>query len=211
MIWLGIGREADPYFGLLYLGQLILLWLVAASGQAMVLGWRLPNSRRWGFLTFIGGVVATMGHTVAGFALARLWTELVGIQVRPFSVPLFFIQPNYLHQTLLFAVQGEVFGGLLALLQVAALPFRSRERLYLVALSAFVGAVSLDLVWLAAALVMMTSTSWYSGIVFRAVGLSVPVPPLLWILYSVLTGVALQYAITRWRRSERDAVTSAFD
>ena len=177
----------------------------------MVLRWRLPSGRRWGFLTFIGGVVATMGHTVAGFALARLWTELVGTQVRPFGVPLFFIQPNYLHQTLLLAVQGAVFGGLLALLQVAALPFRLRGRLYLVALSALVGAVSLDLVWLAIDLVMMTSTSWYSGILFRAVGLSVPVPPLLWILYSVLTGIALHYAIKRWRGSERDAITSAFD
>jgi chromate transport protein ChrA len=91
------------------------------------------------------------------------------------------------------------------------LPFGWRGRLYLVVLSAVVGAVSLDLVWFVAALVMTTSTSWYSGIVFRVVGLSVPVPALLWILYSTLTGMALHYAINRWRHSERDAITSAFD
>ena len=209
--WFGVAERLNPYLGLLYLSQLILFWLVAAGSQGMVLRWRLPHGRRWGFLTFIGGVVATMGYTVAGSALASAWTESLGVQVRPFGVPLFFIHPNYLHQTLFFAAQGAVFGGLLAFLQAGALPFRGRGRLYFVALSGFVGAVSLDLVWLAAALVMMTSTSWYSGIVFRAVGLSVPVPALLWILYSALTGIALQYAITRWHRSERHAITSAFD
>lgn len=78
-------------------------------------------------------------------------------------------------------------------------------------LSAFIGAASFDLVWFAAATVMTTSTSWHPGIVFRAVGLSVPVPPLLWIAYSVLTGIALHYAIKRWSSSVRDAITSAFD
>jgi len=209
--WLGVAERLNPYLGLLYLSQLILFWLVAAGGQGMVLRWRLPHGSRWGFLTFIGGVVATMGYTVAGSVLAPVWTEFLGVQVRPFGVPPFFFQPNYLQETLFIAAQGAVFGGILAFLQAAALPFGSRGRLYLVVLSAAVGAVSLDLVWLAATFFMMTSTSWYSGIVFRAVGLSVPVPALLWILYSALTGMALHYAITRWRRFEGDAITSAFD
>jgi hypothetical protein len=209
--WLGVAERLNPYVGLLYLTQLILFWLVAAGGQGMVLRWRLPHGRRWGFLTFIGGVVATMGYTVVGSVLAPLWTEFIRIQVRPLEVPLFFIQPNYLQETLFIAVQGAVFGGLLAFLQAAALPFGWRGRLYLVVLSAVLGAVSLDLVWLAAALIMMTSTSWYSGIVFHAVGLSVPVPALLWIVYSALTGMVLHYAINRWRRSERGAIMSAFD
>ena len=209
--WLGVAERLNPYLGLLYLSQLILFWLVAAGGQGMVLRWRLPHGRRWGFLTFIGGVVATMGYTVAGSVLAPLWIEFIGVQVRPLGVPLFFIQLNYLQETLFIAVQGAVFGGLLAFLQAAALPFGWRGRLYLVVLSAVVGAVSLDLVRFVAALVMTISTSWYSGIVFRVVGLSAPVPALLWILYSALTGMALYYAINRWRRSERDAITSAFD
>jgi hypothetical protein len=209
--WLGVAERLNPYLGLLYLTQLILFWLIAAGGQGMALRWRLPHGGRWGFLTFIGGVVANMGYTVAGSFLAPVWTELLGVRVRPFGVPLFFIQPNYFQETLFIAVQGAVFGGLLAFLQAAALPFGWRGRLYLVVLSAFVSAVSFDLVWFAAAFVMMTSTNWDSGIVFRAVGLSVPVPALLWILYSTLIGMALHYAINRWRRSERGAIISAFD
>ena len=152
-----------------------------------------------------------MSYTVAGSVLAPVWTEFIGVQVRPFGVPLFFIRPNYLQETLLIAVQGAVFGGLLAFLQATALPFGRRGRLYFVVLSAFVGAASFDLVWFVAASVMTTPTGWHPGIVFSAVGLSVPVPPLLWIAYSVLTGIALHYAIRRWRGSERDAITSAFD
>jgi hypothetical protein len=211
--WLGVAERLNLDVGLLYLSlsQLILFWLVAAGGQGMALRWRLPHGRRWGFLTFIGGMVATIGYMVAGSAFAPVWTEFLGVQVRQFGVPLFFIRPNYLQETLLIAAQGAVFGGLLAFLQATALPFGWRGRLYLVVLSAFVGAASLDLVWFVATLVMMTPTRGYSGFVFRAVGLSVPIPPLLWITYSALTGIALHYAIKRWRGSERDAITSAFD
>jgi hypothetical protein len=209
--WLGVAERLNPYVGLLYLTQLILFWLVAAGGQGMVLRWRLPHGGRWGFLTFIGGVVATMGYTVAGSVLAPVWTELLGVRVRPFGVPLFFIQPNYLQETLFIAVQGAVFGGLLAFLQAAALPFGWRGRLYLVVL---IGRCRSRLVGSRMVCRRLGDDDidhWYSGIVFRVVGLSVPVPALLWILYSTLTGMALHYAINRRRHSERDAITSAFD
>jgi len=129
--WLGIAERLNRYLALFYLSQLILFWLVAAGGQGMALHWLLPQGRRWGFLTFVGGMVATMGYTVAGLLLAPVWTEFLGVRVRPMETPLFFFQPNYLHQTLFLAVLGAVFGGLLAFLQAAALPFGWRRRPYL--------------------------------------------------------------------------------
>lgn len=209
--WLGVAVQPYSYLTPLYLSQLILFWLVAAGSQGMVLRWRLPHARRWGFLTFIGGVAATISYKVAGSVLASAWTEFLDVEIRPFGVPLFFIQLNYLQETLFIAVQGAVFGGALAFFQAGALPYGRRGRLYFVVLSAVVGAVSLDLVWLVAALVMMTPTSWYSGVVFRAAGLSDSIPALLWILYSASTGIALHYAIKQWHRSERDAIASSFD
>src|SRR4030095_2712638 len=68
--WLGVAGRLNPYLALLYLSQLILLWLVAAGGQGMVLRRLVPRGRRRGVLTCIGGVVAHMSYTVAGSALA---------------------------------------------------------------------------------------------------------------------------------------------
>jgi hypothetical protein len=211
--WFGLGERLQPYFGVVYLIQLILFWLMAAIGQWLVIRQRLPHGQRWGVMTFVGGAIATAGYTIAGSLLEPVWARLLGGRVHSLSVQLFFARPNYFHETVFLAVQGAVFGGLLALLQSLILPFRWPGRFYLVAASTLVGAVALDLVWCVAAPVMMGSSGWYwySGLLFRAVGLEVLISPLLWVIYSALIGIVLHYGMSRSRRSEQDAITSSFD
>jgi hypothetical protein len=172
---------------------------------------RLPHGGRWGFMTFFGGMVATMLYTAAGPLLQSVWMQLFGVRVNPVGVALFLFQTNNLHQTFFFALQGAIFGAAFASLQSLASPFRWRGRVSFVALSTLAGAVALAFVWFSHATIVMTSLGAYTGIVLGLVGVTSFVSPLLWVTYSVITGVGLHHLMSRWRRSQQDTIASAFD
>ena len=214
--WFGLGERLQPYFGVVYLIQLIiqfiLFWLMAAIGQWLVIRQRLPHGQRWGVMTFVGGTIATVGYSIAGSLLEPVWAKFLGVRVHSLDLPLFFQRQHYVHEAVFLAVQGAVFGGLLALLQSLVASFRGLGRFYLIAFSALAGAVALNLVWCVASLTMTSGGwYWYSEFVLRSAGLEVLVPPLLWVLYSAFIGIGLHYALNRRRRSAEDAIISSFD
>src|SRR5262249_44145785 len=99
LIRLGLTEQLSRYTGLLYLGQLIAFWLIAALGQSFVMRRRLPHSRRWGFMTFCGGLVATFAYPTLGALLQPIWTDLFGVRVYPVGKALFVFHTSNLHET----------------------------------------------------------------------------------------------------------------
>jgi hypothetical protein len=162
-------------------------------------------------MTFFGGLVATFVYIAAGWFLQPLWTELFRVRVNPVGLALFLFQTDNVAQTLFFSVQGAIFGCVFASLQSLTSPFSWRGRVSFVALSIPAGAIALGLVWFIHAAIVMTPLGSYWGMVLGAIGVTSFVSPLLWIVYSALTGVGLHRLMTLWRRSQQDAITSSFD
>ncbi len=211
LAWLGDVEQLRPYLGLLYLGQLVAFWSTAAIGQWVVMRRRLPHGGRWGVMTFFGGMVATMLYTSVGPFLQSIWIQLFGVRVNPVGVALFLFQTNNLHQTLFFALQGAVFGAVLASVQSLTVPFRWYGRTSFVALSTLAGAVALAFVWFSHATILMTGLGDYGGIVLGFVGVTSFVSPLLWIAYSVISGAGLHRLMSQWSQSQQDTIASSFD
>jgi len=208
---LGIVEQIRPYLGLLYLGQIVAFWAVAAIGQWLAMRRRVPYGGRWGIMTFLGGLVATFAYVPVGSLLQPVWAELFGVRVNSVGRALFLFRTDNLAQTLFFALQGAVFGCLFGLLQSLTLPFHWRGRASFVGLSILAGAIALGLVWFTHATAVMTSLARFWGIVLGFVGVTSFISSLFWIVYSALTGVGLHRLLRLWRRSQHDAITSSFD
>jgi hypothetical protein len=164
-----------------------------------------------GFDDFCGGLVATVVYPASGLLLQPIWIDLFGVRVYPVGEAPFLLQTNSLHETFFFALQGAIFGCVLASLQALALPFRWSSRIASIALSASAGAAALGFVWFSHATIVMTPLGAYWGLVLDLVGVPNFVSALFWIAYCAIVGIGLHRLMVRQRRSERATIASAFD
>src|SRR5262249_510565 len=138
--------------------------------------------------------------------------ELFGATVKRVGLALVASGRNNIHQTLFFAFDGAIFGCLLSALQSLALQLRWRGRVSFITLSALAGSIALASVWVSHAMALWAHFHGPWGrVVFEIISVTNFVSPLMWIAYSVLTGAVLHYLMSRGRRAQRQAITSAFD
>ena len=159
--------------GILFiLGIALLFSCVVAVAQWWTLRRRLPNSRRWGIMTAIGALAAQVAYAVSTGSI---------------SINDAAIFPNTTG-----VVAGALFGLPLGVLQSRALetPFSGRHRTQWTGASVLAGGA-------ASAISRAVGAFDFAGISFGA-----SYSPLPWILYALITGVAMYWLIAWGQRSQ---------
>lgn len=199
--------------GLQELSCLTFFWLLVGAAQWWAFRRLFPRAMNWGIMTFLGGLIATGAYHVAGRLLVPTWADLFGVAPKPVGIGLFLIGTSTLHQTLFFALQGMFFGVILGTLQSLSVPFRCLQRVTFVIVSLFAGAVALGFVWIVhwSVISSVTLPNPLLGPTLRAIGVTKLMSPVVWIVYSLITGLcAIRFAlgIKQWKD---EMVASSFD
>lgn len=209
----GNAERYGTYPGALELSCIAVFWLLVGIGQWWAIRRWLPHAAVWCIVTCLGGILATGVYHIGGRLLVPLWAYLFGVAPKPAGIALFLMGTNGLHQTLFFALQGALFGMVLGTVQSLLAPLRWSHKVAFVALSVFAGAVALGLVWLAhsSAISYLQLPNRFFGIILRAIGVTKLVPPLAWIVYSVITGLCIGTLLMRTSEAKEASVASRFD
>ena len=198
-------RDRSPWANGMLAAQLVAFLILIAVAQWWVLHERTSRARAWAVMTLIGACLAI---------LAQIGTELFFLATVERVADGRFLpmirtwEPSAEPAELLrYGSSGGAFGLVLGATQSLVSPFAWRCRLVWIAASTVTSALS----FAAAFLAFDFNLTYGSPLWVTATSIYVPVPPIAWISYALISGIVLYRLLITHTRGEAEGVLRRFE
>lgn len=189
-----------------------LLWLLVATGQAWAIGTHHEHRRQWAAVTFLAGVLAMLCLYLGSGMYAQR-----GALFRVLSFLAVWFLGIARPTPLMVGASAAVFGIVIGAAQAALLRWRWRARLSWILFSAAAGVGSFGLLAPLYWRLYVESVSPVAGhprfvvVPLLLIGPSMALFMLGWLVFALLTGLGLNFALTRQLRRDQVRVAASFD